>query len=73
MSEFSHRRQIVTKRSNVASPLALEAGIHELTLAAEIAFDAAMDDAEVGDKTLFAIEQFERMAKDLKEKFYGRI
>ena len=41
----------------------------DLTVAAEIAFDAAMD-AEVGGKTLFAIEQFERMAKSLKEKFY---
>jgi hypothetical protein len=67
------KRKIVAKCIDVASPLALEADIHELTLAAEIAFDAAMDDAEVGDKTLFAIEQFERMAKDLKEKFYGRI
>ena len=39
-------------------------------MAAEIAFDAAMD-REVGGKTLFAIEQFERMTKSLKEKFYG--
>ena len=45
----------------------LEPDIHDLTVAAEIAFDAAMAD-EIGGKTLFAIEQFERMAKSLKEK-----
>jgi hypothetical protein len=64
-------RQIVVKRSNVASALDLEADINDLSVAAEIAFDAAMSD-QVGGKTLFAIEQFERLAKNLKEKFYGR-
>ena len=54
---------------SVASLPDLEADIHDLTVAAEIVVDAAMD-AEVGGKTLFAIEEFERMAKSLKEKFY---
>jgi hypothetical protein len=65
------KRKIVAKRTNVASPSDLEPDICDLAVAAEIAFDAAMDD-QVAGKTLFAIEQFERMAKNLKEKFYGR-
>ena len=46
----------------------LESDIHDLTCPTEIAYDAAMAD-QIGGKTLFAIEQFERMAKGLKEKF----
>lgn len=62
----------MAESSNVASLPDLEAHIHDLTVAAEIAFDAAMAD-QIGGKTLFAIEQFERMAKDLKEKFYKMV
>jgi hypothetical protein len=54
---------------SIASLADLEADIHDLTLAAEIAFDAAMD-AQIGGKALFAIEQFERITKSLNEKFH---
>jgi hypothetical protein len=61
----------MAKCSNKIVPLPdLEPDICDLTLAAEIGFDAAMAE-EIGGKTLFAIEQFERRAKSLREKFYG--
>ena len=72
MASFLKEHPMAKSSSNVAVLPDLEADIHDLTLAAEIAFDAAMD-AKIGGKALFAIEQFERMAKSLKEKFYRMV
>jgi hypothetical protein len=47
----------------------LEPDICDLVAAAEIAFDMAMD-GQVDGKTLFAIEQFKKLAEGLKEKYY---
>jgi hypothetical protein len=40
-----------------------------LTTAAEIAFEMAMKE-KVGECTIFCIEQFKRLADELKKKYY---
>jgi hypothetical protein len=47
----------------------LEPDICDLVRAAEIAFEMAMKE-DAGGCTLFSVEQFKRLAEDLKAKFY---
>jgi len=63
------RRGANTSDNEVNAFRDLEPDICNLVRAAEIAFSMAMDE-DVGGCTLFSVEQFKRLAEDLKAKYY---